>query len=120
MKIKYEDERVAAEIEVERATVGMMLARMRMMTEAEDMEFPDPHTEIMRAVQYSGLVASTPTGKLVIDGAEAAWPPDWDSFLNLPVEFVDRWYAAAEQTNPHWFTLPEIDPKKVSTASKES
>jgi hypothetical protein len=120
MKVEYTDENVTAEIEVERATIGAGLKLMDLQDKSKSIEFEGTRAAVLYDITYLPLVCSAPNGKLTISGADTPWPPSWDVFKRLPLDFTDRWYDAAQKLNPHWFEVPEFDEKKVSDASKES
>ena len=44
------------------------------------------------------------------------WPPSLDEFVDLPEVFIDEWYGAVKELNPHWWALPVSEDEAVKKA----
>lgn len=100
--VEYEDERVTAVIEVRQASVRDGMRRTRLMQQAEEMEFEEDEMRLLRTLVYPPLV-SVSEGSLTIAGEEQDWPPDFDTYVELPEALGMQWENAVFDLNPHFW-----------------
>lgn len=84
-------------VEVGEATLLMGMQRTRLKIEGNQAEETDIDRRILRLVIYPDLVAATREA----EGFEQ-WPPDFETFLELPEAFASQWEQAVYLLNPHW------------------
>lgn len=84
---------------VARATVLIGIRRTRLKYESE--QETDIDRRLLRLYTYADVAACT-TGTLSIEGKEQPWPPDFETFLNLPDDLVGQLENAVYAANPHW------------------
>jgi hypothetical protein len=42
-----------------------------------------------------------------------SWPPTLDEFADLPEVFLNSWYGAVRELNPHWWAVAESEEASV-------
>lgn len=102
---------------VERATVLIGMRRARLKVEAEKEK--DIDRLLLRTYTYADIAACT-KGTLTIDGRDQPWPPDFETFLNLPDELGNQLEEAVYAANPHWLPEekgPEAEKKAPTTST---
>jgi hypothetical protein len=89
-----------------RATAHKGMKRSIMVYKARqaNQEDPDDARCTLRAITYPDLICSVQEA----NGFEE-WPVPFDTFLELPDEFVAAWERGAYIINPHWNPAGEVE-----------
>jgi hypothetical protein len=93
-------------VKLARATAhkGMTRSIMAYKSHGVNKEDPDDARCTLRAITYPDLICSTQEAT----GFDE-WPVPFDTFLNLPDEFVEAWERGAYTVNPHWNPAGEAE-----------
>ena len=118
--ITYEDATLVALLRVRQATVLDGIRRGNLVANASDIADDDIVLRIARLVIYPAVVSATLTADVRrLDGVEETrlpWPMDFETFIGLPAELVDRWLMEVYLLNPSWNPSRWADESKKKAA----
>lgn len=113
--VEYDSCDARISVTVVRATVLVGARRSVSRVEASELikEAGDemPHeVKILRGITYPDLIVCT------VEAQGIPWPLSFDDFLELDDEFVDMWWDAVREVNPHWYARqPDEETTKKAT-----
>jgi len=108
MRISFSDERTKLDALVRPGSLSDELRHADLVDKAAREEAQeDPRMAYLTVVTYPALIAATPSGSLVIDGEERAWPPTLQDMLDMSNDALNVWYDEVRRLNPDW--LPDVE-----------
>lgn len=107
--VEYSRNGLDISLTISEATILIGMKRARLRVEGARVEDEDPDIHLARSFYYPDLVAP------VVDSVGIDWPPDFETFIELPDDLAAQWEAAVYRLNPHWRAAPldEAEEKKA-------
>ena len=115
MKLTYDLDKTEVALTIVRATGLMGARRINLSIQGDKFNRANPGDELgyYRVNFYPDCICC------VIEAVGIPWPIDFDTFMGLPDELLNKWASMVYDLNPHFLPTPSEAGKKENGVSED-